>query len=151
MTPTLAIEQEVTLAAPAARVFRALTEEIDSWWSPRLYDDAPSRVVLEPHVGGRFYEESAGQTALWAIVRRFEPEKKLMLDGPLGFETPVASVSTFELEERAGRTTVRISHRAIGEITQEQVAGYTEGWRNLMQARLPAWVERGERFVRTAS
>lgn len=144
-TRTLSIEQESTIAAPASRVFRALTEEIDAWWSPRLYD-APSTVKLEPHVGGRFYEERDGQTALWAIVRRFEPGKKLMLDGPLGFETPVASVSTFELEERAGKTTVRVSHRAIGEITEAQVAGYAEGWRLLVQTRLPNWVERGERF-----
>jgi DNA-binding transcriptional ArsR family regulator/uncharacterized protein YndB with AHSA1/START domain len=146
-TRTMSIEQQHTIAAPAARVFRALTEEIDAWWSPRLYD-APSTVKLEPHVGGRFYEEHDGQTALWAILRRFEPGKKLMLDGPLGFETPVASISTFELEEHAGKTTVRVSHRAIGEITDEQIAGYAEGWKVLMQTRLPDWVERGERFSR---
>jgi DNA-binding transcriptional ArsR family regulator/uncharacterized protein YndB with AHSA1/START domain len=145
-TTTMAIEEEVVVAAPAARVFHAMTEEIDSWWSPRLYDEAPSRVVLEPHVGGRFYEESAGATALWAIVRRFEPGKKLMLDGPLGFDTPVAGISTFELDEHDGRTTVRVSHRAIGEITAEQIAGYTEGWRNLVQRRLVDWVERGVPF-----
>jgi DNA-binding transcriptional ArsR family regulator/uncharacterized protein YndB with AHSA1/START domain len=144
-TRTMSIEQESTIAAPAARVFRALTEEIDAWWSPRLYD-APSTLKLEPHVGGRFYEERDGQTALWAIVRRFESGRKLMLDGPLGFETPVASISTFELEERGGKTTVRVSHRAIGAITKEQIAGYGEGWRVLMETRLPDWVERGQRF-----
>lgn len=146
ITRVMSIEQEVTLAAPAARVFRALTEEMDAWWSPRLYD-APNKITLEPHVGGRFFEEHGGETALWAIVRRIEPGKKLMLDGPLGFETPVASISTFDLEEHDGKTTVRVSHRAIGEITEEEIAGYGRGWELLMQTQLPGWVERGERFT----
>ena len=65
---------------------------------------------------------------------------------PLGFSTPVAGVTTFELEDKNGQTTVHVSHRAIGEITEEQVAGYGRGWQRLMQTDLPDWVERGERF-----
>lgn len=142
---TMSIEQEITLSAPAARVFRALTEEMDSWWSPRLYD-APTQITLEPHVGGRFYEVHGGNTILWAIVTCIEPNKKVVLDGPLGIAKPVAGVTAFELEEKNGKTTVRVSHRAVGEITEEQIAGYGRGWGRLIQHDLPAWVERGERY-----
>lgn len=141
-TRSMAIEQEVTVAAPAARVFHALTNEMDSWWSPRLYDE-PTKVTLEPHLGGRFFEEHGDDTILWAIVSCVEPNRKLVLDGPLGVSKPVAGVTTFELEESGGKTTVRVSHRAVGEITEEQIAGYGRGWKQLMQTDLPNWIERG--------
>jgi DNA-binding transcriptional ArsR family regulator/uncharacterized protein YndB with AHSA1/START domain len=142
---SMSIEQEITLSAPAARVFRALTEEMDSWWSPRLYDQ-PTKVTLEPHLGGRFYETHDGDTILWAIVTCVEPNKKLVLEGPLGIAKPVAGVTTFELEEQNAKTTVRVSHRAVGEITEQQIAGYDRGWARLLQQDLPGWVERGERY-----
>lgn len=142
---TMSIEQEITLSASAARVFRALTEEMDSWWSPRLYDE-PSQLTLEPHVGGLFYEVHHGDTTLWAIVSCVEPNNKLVLDGPLGIAKPVTGITTFELQEKRGKTTVHLSHRALGEITEEQIAGFGRGWGRLIQQDLPAWVERGERY-----
>ena len=140
---TMSVEQEITMAAPVGRVFRAFTEELDRWWSPRLYDD-PSKVTLEAKVGGALYEEQDGKTALWAIVRCLEPNAKLVLDGPLGISTPVAGVTTFDFAENAGKTTVKLSHRAIGEITEEQIAGYGRGWTQLIQKDLPNWVERNQ-------
>jgi DNA-binding transcriptional ArsR family regulator/uncharacterized protein YndB with AHSA1/START domain len=140
---TMSIEQEVTVAAPPARVFAALSEEIDRWWSPRLYD-APTTLTLEARIGGRFFEQHGDDMVLWAIVGCLEPNKKLVLDGPIGLCTPVSGVTTFELEERDGGTTVRVSHRAIGAIGEEQIAGYNRGWERLIQHDLPNWVERGE-------
>ena len=142
---TMSIEQEITLSAPAPRVFRAITEEMDSWWSPRIYH-APTKVVLEPQVGGRVFETHERETTLWATVTCLEPNKKLVLDGRFGVKRPVVGIVTFELEERDGKTTLRLSHRAVGEISEEQIAGYRRGWGRLIQQDLPAWVERGERY-----
>jgi DNA-binding transcriptional ArsR family regulator/uncharacterized protein YndB with AHSA1/START domain len=147
VTRTMSVEQECTLNAPASRVFHALTNEMDSWWSRRLYDE-PTRVTLEPQVGGRFFEVHDRDTVLWATVTRLEPNRKLALEGPIGLSTPVAGVITFELEENAGKTTVRLSHRAIGEITEEQIASYNEGWTRLIQTDLPDWIERDKAGVR---
>jgi DNA-binding transcriptional ArsR family regulator/uncharacterized protein YndB with AHSA1/START domain len=142
-TRSMSIEQEVTVSAPAARVFHALTHELDKWWSARHYDE-PTKVTLEPRIGGRFYEEHGSNAVLWATVTCLEPGRRLVLDGPIGLTTPASGLVTFDLEEHDGKTTVRVSHRVVGEITEEQVAGYGRGWENLMQRDLPAWIERAQ-------
>jgi uncharacterized protein YndB with AHSA1/START domain len=141
---TMTIEQEITVAAPAARIFRALTDELNEWWSPRTYD-APSTVAVDARIGGYFTERHHDDVVLWAIVSCIEPNKKLVFNGPFGLSKAGTGVVTFELEENGEKTTVRVSHRAFGEITDEQVAGYGRGWQRLMQTDLPNWVERGER------
>jgi uncharacterized protein YndB with AHSA1/START domain len=80
---------EYEIAAPVDRVFTAITEEIGKWWTHSFR--AEKKVVLEAHVGGRFYEDwGNGTGALYATVTYLEPGCKMCLTGPMGMSGVVA-------------------------------------------------------------
>ncbi len=50
---TVDVQHELQIKAPPARVWKALTEEIQAWWPAKFYvGSAPLRFTLEPKVGG---------------------------------------------------------------------------------------------------
>ena len=145
---TLHIEQEVTVAATPERVFAALTKDIAAWWgAPYLISDMAKALVLEPRPGGRFYEDwGEGQGGLWATVTSLKNNEYIELNGPLGMQGIVQGVIRFELTARDNTTIVKLSHRAMGEISEQNQANYTAGWQDLLETRLRAYVERGVHY-----
>ena len=131
--PTLDVRTEVTVEAPVERVYDTLLA-MGSWWPHRFRDG--SRVVFEPRVGGRFYEDWEGESgALYGTVTRLDRPTALTVDGPLGMSGPVVSTWTMEVAEVGpGRTAVRLHHRAFGDIDAETRAGYTAGWDAVLAA-----------------
>lgn len=127
MNGTLDVANEVTIAAPREKVFDAVLK-IGQWWPHRFKDG--SSVVLEPHVGGRFYEDWGGDSgALYGIVTRLERPSLVVVTGPMGMGGPVVGVWSFALaEDGADRTVLSGTHRAFGDISDETRQGYTEGW-----------------------
>ncbi len=93
------IEQEVTIEASPERVFDALTNELSAWWgAPYLVSDAAKALILEPRIGGRFYEDwGDGQGAQWATVTSIKRNEVLELTGPIGMSGVVQGVVCFEL------------------------------------------------------
>ncbi len=143
------VEQEVTINAPPARVFDAITKEMAAWWGPpQIIDEERARdVVLEPTLGGRVYEDwGNGEGAIWATVTRIKRGEYLELTGRLGTRGVVLGVIAFSLQPTGQGTVLRLSHRAVGEVTPETEANYTRGWWDLLDRRLRAFVERGERL-----
>ena len=43
-------------------------------------------------------------------------------------------------------TTLRLSHRVVGQVTEETKAAYSGGWKDLLGVRLKAYVESGKRY-----
>ena len=142
----LHIEQEVRIEAEPTRVFDALTTEIGAWWNHR-FSEAPKGIYLEPKVGGRFYEEfnEKEEGALYATVTYLERGKKLRMAGPMGMSGAVTGVVDFELEPKGKATLLKLSHRVIGEVSDETKKGYTAGWQELLNKRLKDFIERGIR------
>jgi DNA-binding transcriptional ArsR family regulator len=75
------VEQRISLQASPSQVFNTLIDSIDSWWRPRVSSD--SKIVLEPHVNGRFYEAFtiAGQGVLYGTITYIKQDKELRLAG----------------------------------------------------------------------
>ena len=46
----------------------------------------------------------------------------------MGMRGPVQGVVTYTLTPEAGGTRLALSHRAVGDISDEDRASYTEGW-----------------------
>lgn len=71
------------LARPQAAVWRAFTEDIAVWWPEDFYaTPAPRRLVFEPRVGGRLYEDRGeGNGLLWYQVIALEAPQTLLLSG----------------------------------------------------------------------
>jgi hypothetical protein len=76
MIETMApIEVEITVASDVALAFRTFTEDIGSWWPTRTHSVGEERVtavILEPRVGGRFYERWDGGTRVRLEHRGWE-------------------------------------------------------------------------------
>jgi uncharacterized protein YndB with AHSA1/START domain/DNA-binding transcriptional ArsR family regulator len=138
------LQQDVALQAPAATVFRALTEQVASWWGPPYVNAEATDLKLETKLGGAFYEvwtEDAG--AILAMVTAIIPDKHLELTGRFHMGA-AQSVATFRLGEQAGGTLLQFSYQAIGHVPEEEVAIYGGGWIDLVTVRLKTFVETGQ-------
>jgi len=158
------IEQVCDLRASVQTVFKALINDISPWWgAPYLLDAAAKRVVLEPWPGGQLYEQWSEQAlrcnregALWGTVCEIADDELIALRGPLGLDWPAMCELRIMVEEISGSelgmaggasaTRLKLSHRALGKITAEEKERYVYGWDDLINKRLRAWVERGERL-----
>lgn len=143
------IEQEVTIAAPRARVFDALTRDVGQWWAFRMSREG-SALVLEPRVGGRFFEDFGDdQGALWGTVTYIKRPEILRLTGSLGMiKDPIIGVYTYELAEaKDGATLLKLTHRVAGEPAPDAAESYRGGWGKLLGRFLKAYVEEGKRFT----
>ena len=138
------IEQEVEIAVPRERLWECLLDA-GAWWLYGEKGKSPD-IVLEPRVGGRFYERFAGgeDGSLWGVVTYLERPEVLRLCGFLGMETPATNVYEYRLEARGQKTLLKLSHRAVGLMSPGARADYDGGWKGLWES-LRAFAERGER------
>lgn len=143
-TGILQIEQEVTIKAAPARVFKALTAEIGEWWPFRTKQEKKGKIILEPEVGGKFYETwGKGEGLLWGTVVQFIAGQRLDIVGMIGMSRLVHTFVSFSLEEKKGGTLVKLSHRGLGEISDKEQGEFGEGWKEIMQNYLKNYVEKG--------
>lgn len=132
MNGTLDVANDVTIDASRERVWDAVTR-MGEWWPHRFRDG--STVHLEPFVGGRFYEDWGGDTgALYGTVVKIAAPAQIVVAGPMGMGGPVVGVWSMDLAEEGGRTVLRYSHRAFGDISEETRQGYTSGWGEVLEA-----------------
>jgi len=139
------ITQLVEMDASPERVFTALTENVARWWSHVTYEtQGRPALQLEPHAGGRFFEHSAKNERLYALVTRIDPPNKLTLQGAMGMSGCVFGTVAFELEARGKGTSLKMSHVVMGQVDDEQVAMYRGGWGSLLTDGLKPYVEHGK-------
>lgn len=143
----VSIEAEVHIDAPPERVFEGLVTDISAWWGPaHVFSPEARDVVLEPRLGGRFYEDwGEGEGVLYATVTRIRRPAELGLNGPLGMRGAVVGRVMITLERQGTTTVVRLSHRVVGEVTEKTRQAYDSGWQTLLGQGLKPYVERGER------
>jgi DNA-binding transcriptional ArsR family regulator len=142
-TPIAAeIEAEVTISAGVEEVWTALTDDIGRWWS-HSFKDEPYAIVLEPFIGGRFYEQfdESGAGALYATVTYVEPYRVLRTSGSMGMPGARQYVKTYRLEPAGDATVVRTTASALGDIGPELLTGYRDGGQALLEA-LKTYVEK---------
>jgi Uncharacterized conserved protein len=140
---SLNVHLEVTIAASSQVVFDALTKDIATWWGfPFLKRKDAQTIVLEPKVGGRLYEVyGENEGALWGMVTAIKSGEELSLVGSMGMPEPTYGAVTFALEPQGNMTIIKFTHSAFGRISQERKGCYTEGWKELLDVRLRAFVE----------
>lgn len=77
------VVKSVTVPGSPARAWAVFTGEPTAWWPPThclLRGAAREAVVIEPGVGGRFYDLGVdGSTARWGQVLVWEPAARLRL------------------------------------------------------------------------
>ena len=137
------IEQEVAIAAPLQRVFDAFVHDIASWWrAPFLRGGDGAKMVLEPQLGGRLYEDwGEDQGVLLATVNTLMRPTELQFKGALGMAGPVSGVVLVQLAEHDVGTLLTLSHHATGVLDADTQANFDMGWQTLLGMNLREWVE----------
>ena len=139
---TVRIETELRFRAPAQRVYEALTTRID--WFPATYGEERVRgIVLEPRVGGSYYEDwGDGRGHLYGVISAYDPPTALAYRGRLDMGTILDT--EYELQQDGAETVLRVSKVAVGPITEEQAAGiHRYGDVANFEAALRKFVEEG--------
>lgn len=154
-TAKLNVTRSVTVRASRERAFAVFTEKVSTWWPASHGIGATEMVdvVIEPRVGGRWYERGVdGAECEWGTVLAFEPPARLVLAWHLGadfaFDPDPAKASEIEVRfvaEADDRTRVDLEHRHIerhddGEGVMRGIAS-PNGWPGI----LTTYVERAER------
>jgi len=129
------IEAQITIEAGVEAVWSALTDGIGEWWD-HSFTDKPYAIVLEPVIGGRFYEQfdESGAGALYATVTYVEPRRILRTSGSMGMPGARQYVKTWRLEPSEGRTVVRTTASLLGDIDEDTRGSYRDGGQHLLES-----------------
>jgi uncharacterized protein YndB with AHSA1/START domain len=146
MTTTTAsdsIVQEVSINAPAARIFAALTDPAErlKWWGGADSRFKLSAFESDLRPGGKWImrAESFGrQITIQGEYREIEPPHLLVFTWlPDWYEGATESLVRWDLEERNGVTAVRLTHSGL---LTESARENHRGWPQII-ARLKVHVE----------
>lgn len=137
-------EFEIDIEAPPARVWRALADQLSSWWLPDFHMlGADSIVTLEPVPGGRLFEQLDQKGLLWYTVLSISPPESLNLAGYCTPEWggPCTTLLTIKLAETATGTRLTVSDALYGRVSDEQVSSLKSGWQKLFTDGLKRFAE----------
>jgi uncharacterized protein YndB with AHSA1/START domain len=120
---TRVVRRSITVEVSQERAFEVFTAQFGSWW-PREYSIGEADMadfVLEPKVGGRWYEVGTDGTECdTGRVTAFEPPHRLTLawhlDGAWQYDPDPTHASEVEVRfiaEGPSRTTVELEHRGF--------------------------------------
>jgi uncharacterized protein YndB with AHSA1/START domain len=145
MNPAIVSEpivEEITIKAPAARIFEALTnpsERIKWWGSEGRFQTKNMESDLRP--GGNWMMSGIGVGGkpfrISGVYQRIDRPRMLEFTWlPDFYENATESLVRFDLEEKDGTTTVRLTHSGLTDIGRTSHRGWPQvlGW-------LLAWAE----------
>ncbi|SFA87058.1 MULTISPECIES: SRPBCC domain-containing protein [unclassified Bacillus (in: firmicutes)] len=138
------IEQEITIEASRETVYKALTAEIDKWWTFRLGENE-SKLSIDPKINGLFFEDwGNGEGAVWGTITYLKENEEIRLNGILGMKGAVNSYYSYRLETVGNATVLKLSHEAIGFLEPHWEEAHKHGWNELLQQNLKTYIEKSE-------
>ena len=147
-TPTVpGLHGTATVNLPVSHAFEFFTGFMNRWWPNEYHIGQADMVdtVLEPRVGGRWYERGAdGSECDWGRVLVWEPPHRLVLtwqiNGHWQFDGDPLRASEVEVRFTADgpdQTTVNLEHRHLdrlvnGQTMHDQIVEAGGGWSTLL-------------------
>lgn len=141
------VNRSVVVKAEVERSFAAFTGRMGRWW-PRTHSigAAPlADVVVEPRVGGRWYERSTdGAECEWGKVLAWDPPGRLILAWQLDANWKYDPALVLEVEItftalQGGMTRVDLEHRNLERYGDKAAAvrdmiGSDNGWMGILKS-----------------
>jgi uncharacterized protein YndB with AHSA1/START domain len=142
----ISVQKSVVVAAPAALAFEVFTSRIESWWpmaSHHIGEADCAAVVIEPRVGGRWYERGTdGSECAWGEVLVWEPARRVVLRWQLSAQWTFDPALHTEVDVRftpidAQTTRVDLEHRGLEAYgadvaTMRDAFGSPNGWNGML-------------------
>lgn len=138
------IRRSVQVTASPAKAFEVFTAGMTRWWirSHSINASPQKEVVVEPHVGGRWFERGEdGSECQWGRVLAWEPPSRLVLawqvDGQWRFDPGLVTEVEIRFVPDGAGTRVELEHRNIdrfGDRADQARAAFEapEGWGGLL-------------------
>jgi uncharacterized protein YndB with AHSA1/START domain len=145
------VRSSIVVAVDIERAFGVFTAQMGSWWHPEHHINvAPiAAVVLEPRVGGRWYELGTdGSQCDWGMVLAWDPPHHVAvswhLDGDFRYDPEsnhASRVDVWFASEPNGTTRVELEHSGLDH--------HGPSWRRLRDAIASpeGWPEALRRFA----
>lgn len=141
------VRVQVRVAAPLETAFRVFTEGFATWWPMATHHIgrvAAATAVIEPRVGGRWYERGQdGSECDWGVVRAWEPPARLVLAWQIDadWRYDPACETTVEIRfvsETPDQTRVEVEHRDLDRFGARRdemrgTLGGEGGWPSLVE------------------
>jgi uncharacterized protein YndB with AHSA1/START domain len=141
---------EVSVNAPAAKVYDALVRQVGSWWDPQhTYSGDAKNLSIDARPGGCFCEKLPdGGGIEHARVIYVTPREILRLSGALGplQASGVAGTLTWKLTSGTDKTRIQLSYSVGGFIDGgfEKIAPGVESVLRVQLDRLKQFAETGK-------
>ena len=143
----VAVRKTVVVAAPQDIAFEVFTARIESWWpmaSHHIGQAECRTVVMEPHVGGRWFERGVdGSECDWGRVQVWEAPRRVVLVWQLSAAWAFDPALHTEIEVRferidAGSTRVELEHRGLEAygsqaVAMQEILGSANGWTGMLE------------------
>jgi uncharacterized protein YndB with AHSA1/START domain len=140
------VRKSLTVNATQEKAFRVFCEDMSSWWPLDQYTigEKPAvAAVLEPRVGGRWYEQAADDTQCdWGRVITWQPPERVVITWEISADWASDPNIKSEVEVRfiaegPSRTRVELEHRNLGTFgdqadTMRGVFDSENGWSGLL-------------------
>ena len=145
------IEEQVVLAAPRARVWRALTnaDELGAWFGVNL---AGATISPGARVRGNITSPGYEHVVFDALIEEMVPERRFAwrwhphaIDPAVDYAAEPRTLVAFTLEDAPdGGTLLRVEESGFDALPaarrESAFLGNSGGWRAQLQKRLPAWL-----------
>lgn len=154
------VRKSIVVAAPRDLAFEVFTARIGTWWpleSHHIGRATPSDAIIEPRVGGRWYERTEdGSECEWGRVLAYDPPSRLVLSWDISAQWQHEDGLGTEVEVRfiaqgAETTRVELEHRHLdrfGEARDKMRETFESpmGWGGILEsfARATAGAREGK-------
>lgn len=127
----LHIEKNIDIPAPIEIAWESLIEEMGP--GGEMPGGVPFSMVLEAWPGGRWYRDLGDNAGhFWGHVQVIKPPKLLEICGPMFMSYAAISHVQYRLTEDGKSTKLKLTHKAVGLITQEHREGVDMGWQHVL-------------------
>ena len=124
---SLEIRREISIEAPPEVVWEAVLDELGP--EGLMPGGTPFPMVIEPWPGGRWYRDLGNNAGhWWGHVQVIKPPALLEICGPMFMSYAAVSHVQYRLAADGSGTILKLTHRAMGLITDEHREGVAEGW-----------------------
>jgi uncharacterized protein YndB with AHSA1/START domain len=139
------VRRSIRVKANPAKAFDVFTGGITRWWikSHSINKSPQKEVVIEPRVGGRWYERGEdGSECPWGRVLAWEPPSRLVLawqiDGRWQFNPDLVTEVEVRFVADGAETRVELEHRhldRLGDAAEPSRAAFEspQGWGGLLE------------------